>query len=80
MLADIPAETVVAVQAIDTSVPIVKTPLDRTLGNGVTGNDVKAVQQRLTDLGFWPGPVDGVYGDETIRSVWAWRRPMMLWG
>ncbi len=74
LLADIPAETVVAVQEIDESVPIVKTPLDRTLGTGVTGDDVKAVQQRLTDLGFWPGPIDGVYGDETIRSVWAYEK------
>ncbi len=57
-----------------TSSPIVKTQLDRTLGDGVTGDDVRQVQQRLTDLGFWPGPVDGVYGDETIRAVWAYEK------
>ena len=32
------------------------------------------VQQRLTDLGFWPGPVDGYFGDETRRSVWAYEK------
>ena len=40
----------------------------------VAGDDVAQVQQRLTDLGFWPGPVDGVYGDETIKSVWAYEK------
>ena len=41
---------------------------------GDSGDDVAQVQQRLTDLGFWPGPVDGVYGDETIKSVWAYEK------
>ncbi len=67
-------ESVAAIETVETSTPIVKTQLDRTLTKGVGGDDVAQVQQRLTDLGFWPGPVDGVYGDETIKSVWAYEK------
>ena len=35
---------------------------------------MQAVQQRLTDLGFVPGPTDGIYGDETIKAVWAYEK------
>jgi hypothetical protein len=67
-------EPVAAVQSVATSAPVVETQLDRTLGDGVTGDDVQQVQQRLTDLGFWPGPADGVYGDQTIQAVWAYEK------
>jgi len=67
-------ESVPAIETVETSTPVVKTQLDRTLTRGVSGGDVAEVQQRLTDLGFWPGPVDGVYGDETIKSVWAYEK------
>ena len=49
-------------------------PLARTLGDGVTGQDVRRVQQRLTDLGFDPGGVDGVFGPLTIQAVWAYEK------
>ena len=32
------------------------------------GAEVKALQQRLNDLGFDPGPIDGYYGDATTRQ------------
>ena len=63
-----------AIETVETSTPVVKTQLDRTLSDGASGDDVAQVQQRLTDLGFWPGPVDGVYGNETIKSVWAYEK------
>ncbi len=50
------------------------TVLDRTLTRGVAGDDVQRVQQRLTDLGFVPGPADGIYGDQTIKAVWAYEK------
>ncbi len=62
------------IETIATSSPITKTQLDRTLSKGMAGDDVAAVQQRLTDLGFWPGPIDGYFGDETRRSVWAYEK------
>jgi hypothetical protein len=66
--------SVPVVETIETSVPVVKTQLGRTLSKGMSGNDVADVQQRLTDLGFWPGPIDGYFGDETRRSVWAYEK------
>lgn len=66
-----------ATETVVTSTPIQKTALDRTLGNGVTGDDVRRLQTRLVELGFNPGPVDGQYGSMTIQSVWAYEKLVM---
>ncbi len=41
----------------------------RTLRKGYTGADVIAVQQKLKELGFYSGSVDGVYGTGSIAAV-----------
>jgi peptidoglycan hydrolase-like protein with peptidoglycan-binding domain len=66
--------SVPAIEIVETSAPVAKTQLTRSLAKGMAGDDVAEVQQRLTDLGFWPGPVDGYFGDETRRSVWAYEK------
>ena len=66
--------SVAVIGTVETSSPIAKTQLSRTLAKGTAGDDVAGLQQRLTDLGFWPGPVDGYFGDETRRSVWAYEK------
>jgi peptidoglycan hydrolase-like protein with peptidoglycan-binding domain len=53
---------------------IVKTNLTHTVSKGNAGDDVKAVQQRLTELGFAPGPVDGLFGSSTQQAVWAYEK------
>jgi peptidoglycan hydrolase-like protein with peptidoglycan-binding domain len=63
-----------AVATTPTTAPVDKIPLTRTLANGVVGDDVERVQQRLKDLAFDPGPVDGVYGPKTIQAVWAYEK------
>ena len=50
---------------------IEKTTLGQTLRRGNVGEQVKAIQQRLKDFGFDPGPVDGVFGSGTEQAVWA---------
>lgn len=40
-----------------------------TLGSGSDPNVVRAYQQRLADLHFDPGPVDGNYGQATVYAV-----------
>lgn len=47
--------------------------LDRVIRLGAKGEDVKRVQQRLKDLKFDPGPIDGVYGGNTMMAVWAFQ-------
>jgi hypothetical protein len=44
---------------------------------GETGAKVTAIQQRLTDLGFWQGAVDGTYGGLTSQAVMAFQK---VWG
>ncbi|MEP7045208.1 MAG: L,D-transpeptidase family protein [Ilumatobacteraceae bacterium] len=53
---------------------VVKTSLTQTIGKGNAGDDVTKVQQRLTDLGFAPGPVDGIFGSGTQQAVWAYEK------
>ncbi|WP_420452948.1 L,D-transpeptidase family protein [Ilumatobacter sp.] len=69
--------TTTGAAAVAETPPTTAVDLERTLVRGVTGDDVADVQQRLTDLGFVPGPVDGIYGDETIRAVWAFEKLVM---
>ncbi len=38
---------------------------------GDEGADVEALQNRLAEGPFDPGPVDGVYGGSTVAAVWA---------
>ena len=40
-----------------------------TLREGDTGNNVKRLQQKLKDLGYYSGTVDGVYGSGTVTAV-----------
>lgn len=40
-----------------------------TLYPGSSGEDVSRVQQRLSQWGFYNGPLDGFYGEDTSRAV-----------
>ena len=74
----VPVSQPPAVVTVATSVPIVKVPLDNgTIGPGYQGDDVKRVQQRLTELGFAPGPSDGRFGELTKMAVWAFEKLVM---
>ncbi|MGB8859902.1 MAG: peptidoglycan-binding domain-containing protein, partial [Ilumatobacteraceae bacterium] len=48
-----------------------------TVGAGSTGVDVARVQDRLRELGFDPGPSDGVFGTQTEQAVWAFEGLVM---
>ena len=47
---------------------------DHDIGLGSTGSDVGALQNRLTEVGFDPGPADSVFGPATERAVWAFEK------
>jgi hypothetical protein len=48
-------------------------PVTKTLKPGMTGADVKKVQQRLRTLKYYPGSVDGQFGPDTLEAVWAFK-------
>ena len=58
--------------ALPTTTTIPKTTLSQPLSQGMSGPEVQNLQQRLADLGFQPGPVDGQFGKLTTAAVWAW--------
>jgi peptidoglycan hydrolase-like protein with peptidoglycan-binding domain len=41
--------------------------------NDDQGEDVEMLQERLTELGFAPGPIDGAYGPQTAAAVEAFQ-------
>ncbi|CAB4805686.1 unannotated protein [freshwater metagenome] len=65
----VPANTKAGVVVVGTAGP--KTHLSVTLGKGASGAEVEALQRRLHDLGFDPGPNDGNFGSGTQQAVWA---------
>ncbi len=48
--------------------------LNRTLRRGYTGSDVTKVQNRLKELGYYTGKVDGVYGLGSMAAVKAFQQ------
>lgn len=45
---------------------------------GSTGDEVTAIQQKLQELGYSPGIVDGIYGSKTQEAVIAFQRDQGL--
>jgi lipoprotein-anchoring transpeptidase ErfK/SrfK len=72
----VPSNTVDALVVV-TDPAASKTSLSQSVGKGNFGDDVKLVQQRLTDLAFAPGPVDGAFGSGTQQAVWAFEKLVM---
>ncbi|MDE5721484.1 MAG: spore cortex-lytic enzyme [Clostridia bacterium] len=53
------------------SAPFVQTAV---LKQGATGGEVKEVQRRLKQWGYYNGAVDGVYGPQTVAAVKAFQK------
>jgi hypothetical protein len=49
-------------------------PITQDLELGMVSDDVARLQERLTELNFDPGPVDGYFGESTLRSAWAFEK------
>ena len=49
------------------------TPPGRTLAPGTRGADVKALQERLAALKYYPGAADGDFGASTQAALWAFQ-------
>jgi peptidoglycan hydrolase-like protein with peptidoglycan-binding domain len=57
-----------------TSRPAAAAAAPAGLGRGARGPDVQALEQRLVDLRFDPGPVDGVFDSSTQFAVTAFQK------
>jgi peptidoglycan hydrolase-like protein with peptidoglycan-binding domain len=64
-----------AARTVTTTVttPAAYTPPTRNLAPGMSGADVKALQQRLSALKYYPGPIDGEFGADTQAALWAFQ-------
>ena len=51
---------------------------DNILKEGSKGSDVKALQNKLIELGYLSGKADGVYGSKTTEAVKAFQRASKL--
>jgi hypothetical protein len=64
--------TTAEVVVTENSVP--KVPLTRRLREGIKGDEVLRLQERLAQLKFDPGPLDGDFGQATKQAVWAFEK------
>jgi peptidoglycan hydrolase-like protein with peptidoglycan-binding domain len=48
-------------------------PPGEDINYGDSGPAVQSVQQRLSQLGYYPGPIDGEYGADLQQAVWAFK-------
>ncbi|HUY46704.1 MAG TPA: L,D-transpeptidase family protein [Streptosporangiaceae bacterium] len=48
-------------------------PPKGTLSPGMHGPAIRSLQRRLAQLHYYPGPVDGQFGNDTLEAVWAFK-------
>ncbi len=74
-----PATSTIAATIAPTTAPAASESihLAEPLAFGSSSSDVTTVQQRLTDLGFFVGPVAGEFGNLTQMAVWAFEKLVM---
>ncbi len=65
-----PAATTTTSTTTTTTIPT----LDHNLLEGMAGAEVEAMQSLLASRNFDPGPIDGIFGGATLRSVWAFEK------
>ena len=66
-----------AIVVESTEAPLVTTHLDQPIAYGSAGDSVRDVQERLTELGFFVGPIDGQFGNLTKMATWAFEKLVM---
>ena len=53
-------------------------PQQEILRPGMHGPAVRKMQRRLTKLHYYPGPVNGSFGTDTVEAVWAFKEVQSL--
>jgi peptidoglycan hydrolase-like protein with peptidoglycan-binding domain len=62
-----------AAAATAATTAVAYTPPRRDLAPGMTGTDVRALQERLSALKYYPGTIDGQFGGDTEAALWAFQ-------
>jgi hypothetical protein len=57
-----------------TAAPRTTTHLSQPLGLGMAGEEVRQVQERLDELGFFVGEIDGQFGPLFRQALWAYQK------
>lgn len=70
----VPTDSTIPVTPSTTSAVTVSTTFDGSVALGSSGDDVLLVEQRLHDLGFFVGEIDGEFDGQTEQAVWAWKK------
>lgn len=72
----VPASTVAppSTDLAPTTTATAITPLSQPLAQGSQSDEVRQLQDRLKELGFDPGPSDGIFGLMTTQAVWAFEK------
>jgi hypothetical protein len=60
-----------------TAAPQTTTHLSQPLGLGMAGEEVRQVQERLDELGFFVGEIDGQFGRLFEQALWAYQKLVM---
>lgn len=68
-----PGDIGVAGIGVGTAAPTVTPTAEPALKKGATGTRVTALQEKLKQLGYYTGKVDGDYGDGTVSAVKAFQ-------
>lgn len=68
-----PAQEAAAETAQETAAPA-ETAAYSVLSSGSKGEEVRRLQERLTELGYEPGAADGIYGSGTKKAVRAFQK------
>ncbi len=73
--------TTVTTTTVPVTAPIVvestdapTTHLSQPLGMGMAGDEVRQVQERLDELGFFVGEIDGQFGPLFQQAMWAYQK------
>jgi hypothetical protein len=68
-----PVTVPIAVESTD----VPTTHLSQPLGLGMAGSEVRMVQERLAELGFFVGEIDGQFGRLFEQALWAYQKLVM---
>jgi len=67
------AGAVAKIVTASVTAPAAYTAPARNLAEGMSGADVKSLQQRLSALKYYTGAADGKFGSDTLAALWAFQ-------